>query len=75
VQSRNKFKAKKAPDMSFPFMIYKNDKELTVFQEFELATSRRDYSLEKSSLHQKSLNNLLSTSCIYNQRVTKTPRI
>lgn len=68
------FKAKKVPDMTFPFMIYKNDKELTVFQEFELATSRRDYSLEKTSVHQKSYNNLLSGASIYNQRVTKTPR-
>ena len=68
------FRARKVPDMSFPFMIYKNDKELTMFQEFELTTSRRDDSLEKSAIHQKSYNNLLSISSIYNKKINKTPR-
>ena len=32
------FKARKMPDLSIPFIIFKNDKELTTFKEFNITT-------------------------------------
>ena len=38
------FKARKMPDMSLPYMIFKNEKKLTVFEEFDLSSNKIDYS-------------------------------
>lgn len=73
-QSRTgkKFKARKMPDMNTPFFIFKNDKELTTFKEFELTVNRKD-SLERTLIHQKSKDNLLRTFQCLPVKMCKTP--
>jgi len=53
------FKAKKMPDMRIPFYVFKNDKELTTFKEFEITETRMG-SLERTSTNHMSSSNLLS---------------
>jgi len=50
------FKARKIPDMTIPFYIFRNDKELTIFEEFEFATSRHDVAQRGTSVEKASTN-------------------
>lgn len=69
---RSKFKARKMPDMSVPFMVFKNDKQLTMFHEFDLTTTRNDISeqIRKQSVPRKSQaqgcrKTVISGDCIF----------
>lgn len=67
------FKARKMPDLSLPFYIFKNDRELTTFEEFDFATNRKD-NLDKTCFRQKSHTSLLIKSTLEIVRSCKTPR-
>ena len=41
-QTHKQFKARKMPDMSIPFVVYKGEGTLTQFKDFDLATQRKD---------------------------------
>lgn len=61
------------PDMSIPYYIFKNNKKLTTFKNFDLLTNRKD-NLELTMYHQKSQNNLFLQSFNYEGlKMCKTP--
>jgi hypothetical protein len=67
-----KFKARKMPDMSLPFFVFKNEKELTKFDEFDI-TLNYDENLNMTLINQKSQENLMRSFQDYPSKTCKTP--
>lgn len=72
-KEHKQFKARKMPDLSIPFYIFKNDRELTIFDEFDFATNRKD-NPDKTCTRQKSHSSLLLKSTLEIIRTCKTPK-
>ncbi|KAL4453018.1 hypothetical protein ABPG73_002303 [Tetrahymena malaccensis] len=64
-RSNSKFKAKKMPNFQVPFIVYKSNKPLTTFQEFNLATRQRSSSGQHTNnTNDIKINNVSNTTSI-----------